>query len=42
GRTARKQLEIFMDQRIFLELEVVVRPAWREDREALRELGYEL
>ncbi len=42
GRSARKQLEIFMDQRIFLELEVVVRPAWREDREALRELGYDL
>ncbi len=42
GRTARKQLEIFMDEHIFLELDVVVRPAWREDREALRELGYEL
>jgi GTP-binding protein Era len=42
GRTARKQLEIFMDAHIFLELDVVVRPAWREDREALRELGYEL
>lgn len=42
GRSARKQLEIFMDQRIFLELDVVVRPAWREDREALRELGYDL
>lgn len=42
GRTARKQLEIFMDQRVFLELEVVVKSAWREDREALRELGYEV
>jgi len=41
GRTARKQLEIFLDQRVFLELEVVVRREWREDREALRELGYE-
>ena len=41
GRSARKQLEIFLDARVFLELEVVVRPAWREDRESLRELGYE-
>jgi len=41
GRSARKQLEIFLDARVYLELEVVVRPAWREDREALRELGYE-
>ncbi len=42
GRTARKQLEIFLDERVFLELEVVVKSAWREDREALRELGYEV
>ncbi len=42
GRAARKQLEVFLDQRVFLELEVVVRGGWREDREALRELGYEV
>src|SRR5690606_31568014 len=41
GKMARKQLEIFMQERLFLELEVVVRSDWREDREALRELGYE-
>ena len=41
GKMARKQLEIFMQERLYLELEVVVRSAWREDREALRELGYE-
>ncbi len=41
GRTARKQLEIFLGQRIYLELEVAVHKAWREDPEALRELGYE-
>ena len=41
GRTARKQLEIFLDRKIFLDLEVVVRPEWRMDPEALRELGYE-
>ncbi len=40
--SARKQLEIFLDHRVFLELEVVVKPAWREDRGALRELGYEV
>lgn len=41
GQNARKQLEIFMQQRIFLDLQVVVRNNWREDPEALRELGYE-
>lgn len=41
GKMARKQLEIFMQQRVFLELEVVVRRDWRRDKEALRELGYE-
>lgn len=41
GKMARKQLEIFMQRHIFLDLEVVVRSDWREDREALRELGYE-
>jgi GTP-binding protein Era len=41
GRTARKQLEVFLSARVFLDLEVVVRPNWREDSESLRELGYE-
>lgn len=41
GKMARKQLEIFIQDQIYLDLEVVVRSAWREDREALRELGYE-
>ena len=41
GRTARKQLEIFVDRRLYLDLEVVVRRNWREDPEALRELGLE-
>ena len=40
GRTARKQLELFLDRKIFLDLEVVVRHEWRMDPEALRELGY--
>ena len=41
GQTARKQLAIFLSHRVYLDLEVVVRRDWREDREALRELGYE-
>ncbi len=41
GKMARKQLEIFLQEKLYLELEVVVRASWREDREALRELGYE-
>ena len=41
GRTARKQLEIFLQQRVYVDLEVVVRRGWRDDRDALRELGYE-
>ena len=42
GKTARKQLEIFLDRHVYLELDVVVRRDWRNDREALRELGYDL
>ncbi len=42
GRTARKQLELFLSHQLYLDLEVVVRRGWREDREALRELGYEV
>jgi len=41
GRTARKQLEIFLGHKIYLDLEVAVHKGWREDPEALRELGYE-
>jgi GTP-binding protein Era len=41
GRNARRQLEVFLDHAVYLDLEVVVRRDWREDRESLRELGYE-
>ncbi|TDE85863.1 GTPase Era [Deinococcus sp. S9] len=41
GQAARKQLEVFLNRKIFLGLEVIVIPGWREDEEALRELGYE-
>ncbi len=42
GKTARKQLEVFLNTKVYLELEVVVRRDWREDREALRELGFQV
>lgn len=41
GRGARKQLEVFLNRRVYLELEVAVHKGWREDPESLRELGYE-
>ncbi|GHF49446.1 GTP-binding protein Era [Deinococcus metalli] len=41
GQAARKQLEIFLNRKVYLGLEVIVIPGWREDEEALRELGYE-
>jgi GTP-binding protein Era len=41
GQAARKQLEVFLDRKVFLGLEVIVINGWREDPEALRELGYE-
>ncbi|MDO4263302.1 MAG: GTPase Era [Deinococcus sp.] len=41
GTAARKQLETLLNAKVFLGLEVVVIPGWREDPEALRELGYE-
>ncbi len=41
GQRARKQLEVFLTKKVYLELEVVVMRDWRQDSEALRELGYE-
>lgn len=40
GQTARKQLEIFLQHKIFLDLFVVVQEDWRQDVRKLRELGY--
>ncbi len=40
GRNARKQLEVFLNRKVFLELEVTIKPDWRKDVHALRELGY--
>jgi GTP-binding protein Era len=41
GQAARKQLEVFLSRKVFLELQVKVYANWRKDPEALRELGYE-
>jgi GTP-binding protein Era len=41
GQRARKQLEVFLNTKVYLALEVVVIRDWRTDPEALRELGYE-
>ena len=40
GSSARKQLEVFLDRKVFLDLELTVKPDWRKDIYALRELGY--
>ncbi|RIH89045.1 GTPase Era [Meiothermus luteus] len=40
GAAARKQLEVFLGRRVYLDLQVRVYPNWRKDPEALRELGY--
>jgi GTPase len=41
GQYARKQLEVFLQQKLFLDLQVDVHRDWRQDIEALRELGYD-
>ncbi|MFC4456296.1 GTPase Era [Deinococcus sonorensis] len=41
GQAARKQLEVFLNRKVYLGIQVIVIPGWREDQEALRELGYE-
>lgn len=40
GKTARKQLQTLMAHKVYLDLEVVVHKDWREDMNALIELGY--
>jgi GTP-binding protein Era len=40
GSEARKEIEKFLGQKIFLELFVKVRPKWRENDTFLREYGY--
>ncbi len=40
GTTARKDIEAFIGQKVFLELFVKVKPKWRENELQLREYGY--
>lgn len=40
GTDARKDIEAFLDQKVFLELFVKVRPKWRDNDMQLREYGY--
>jgi GTP-binding protein Era len=41
GTAARQELEQFFATRVFLDLQVKVRPAWREDERLLDDLGVE-
>ena len=40
GAAARKEIELMLDTKVFLELWVKVRPKWRSDDAALRNIGY--
>jgi GTP-binding protein Era len=40
GSEARKDIEAFIDQKVFLELFVKVRPKWRDTENFLKEYGY--
>ena len=40
GTAARKDIEAFLDSKVFLELYVKVRPKWRDSEMFLKEYGY--
>ena len=40
GTLARKDIEEFIERKVFLELFVKVRPNWRDNEIQLREYGY--
>ena len=40
GMAARKDIEEFLQQKVFLELFVKVKPKWRENEMQLKEYGY--
>lgn len=42
GISARKKIEDFIDKKVFLKLEVVVKKGWSKDKKMLKEIGYEL
>ena len=41
GMEARKDIEQFLDTRVFLDLVVKVRDNWRDDDKALNSFGYQ-
>lgn len=41
GQNARKEIESFLDQPVFLELHVKTKSDWRNDKSALRNFGYQ-
>jgi len=41
GRSARIQIELFLQHPVFLELNVKVREKWRENKDVLHQLGYD-
>jgi GTP-binding protein Era len=40
GKSAREDIEIFLDSKVFLQLWVKIRPGWRDNDGLLRDLGY--
>ena len=40
GMMARKDIEAFLDSKVFLELFIKVKPKWRDNEFKLREYGY--
>jgi GTP-binding protein Era len=40
GETARKDIETFLDRKVYLELWVKVKEEWRRDKKMLKHLGY--
>ncbi len=41
GTEARKEIEIFLGKRVFLDLNIKVRDNWRDDEQALKKFGYQ-
>ena len=40
GTAARKDMEAFLERKVFLELFIKVKPKWRENEMQLKEYGY--
>lgn len=40
GKSARQDIELFLDSKVFLQLWVKVRPGWRDNEQFLKGLGY--